>query len=218
MRILKSALCVVAAAGVLGVIAPRGADAGGYSLSVSGGAGMPTSDQATLYDTGWNVSGSVDKAMGPLWSAGLDLGYNTWQGSNVYDGTLTAASLLLGAAPGSSMSATFTSLRYGLHATVTPPIVGPMRPFARAGLGEYTLTETTSSTDPAFTDPSLVMDRSKTVFGWNLGAGLDFFAVPTLSIGVVGSYHDASSDKDFGVNTTWFDLEGRLTFHVPLAK
>ncbi|HEY6867688.1 MAG TPA: outer membrane beta-barrel protein [Candidatus Eisenbacteria bacterium] len=218
MRSLKIALCVVVAAGALGVIAPPRAGAGGYSLTVSGGAGMPTSDQATLYDTGWNVSGSVDKAMGPLWSAGLDLGYNTWQGSTAFDGTLTAASYLLGAAPGSTMSATFTSLRYGLHATVTPPIIGPIHPFARAGVGGYDLTETTSSTDPAFTNSALIMDRSKTLFGWNLGAGVDFAAAPTLSIGVMGSYHDVASDKDFGVNTTWFDVEGRLTFHVPLAK
>ena len=182
--------------------------AGGYSVGVTGGLGAPMSEFKDAFSSGWTGAGMADYDMNPLWGVGVDLGYHTWKASDAQ-----IAFELVGQPLGTTLDDKLAALQYGLHVTVTPPVLGPVRPYAQVGASAYNLKETTSSNLAALSG-----DFSKSLFGWNAGAGVNFAMLPTLSFGVDGHYHDVNSKKDFGSNATWFTVNGRLTFHIPLAK
>jgi len=211
-RILKG----FAAAAAFVILTAGAAAAGSYSISVAGGAGVPSGDFGQAYGTSWNLNGAVDYEISRLWGMGVDLGYNTWNGKSAYEDGLAAFSeLFLGSPAGTTADAKTTAFQYGVHATVTPPVVGPVHPFVQAGAGAYSLKETIELSDP---NSPLNGDVSKTMLGFNFGAGVDFTAAPTVSVGIDGKYHYISSKDDYGYNTSWFAVQGKVTFHVPLAK
>ena len=47
---------------------------------------------------------------------------------------------------------------------------------------------------------------------------MKFAVSPTMSLGVDGRYHSVNTENDFGVNSNWFAINGKLTFHMPMAK
>ena len=203
--------------GLLCLLSASPALAGGYSIGVMGGLTSPTSDFGDAYNSGYNIGGTLDYKMNALFGVGLDAGYHSSNASDLYELGLTIGGLLDGMAAGTTINDKVNAFQYGLHATVTPPLVGPIHPYAQLGVAEYSLKEEATSSDPSY-NGAFVFDQSKSLFGWNAGAGLDFSMVPTTSLGIVALYHDVNSKDDFGSNATWFAVNAKLTFHIPLAK
>ena len=190
------------------------AAAAAYSVSLAGGAGLPTSDYGDLYQTGWNLGGSGDYQFNELLGIGVDLGYDSSNAKSDYEAALAAVAItFFGAPPGMTIDDKITALHYGVHATGRPPMVGPVHPYAQFGVAGYSLKEKIDASDPTYSG-----DISKTLFGVNGGVGVDFTAAPTMSLGVAGLYHWINAKNDFGANATWFSLQGKVTFHIPLAK
>ena len=202
---------------LMGALSVSGARAGGYSLGISGGLGKGMSDFGDVYDPGYNLAGTVDYKMNMLFGAGVDLGYDSWNASAASELKLTGLALTDGMAIGTKIDDKFNAVRYGVHGTLAPPLVGPIHPYALVGVAGYALKNKAESTDPAYKG-AYVGETSKSLFGWNAGAGVDFTMMPTLSFGVLGQFHDVASKSDFGSDATWFTVNGTLTFHVPLAQ
>lgn len=189
------------------------ARAGGYSVGVTGGLGAPVGDFKDAFNSGWNLGCTADHSFSALWVAGVDAGLHSWNGSDGYEGGLAALALLLGAPAGTTIDSKLTALQYGVHVTLTPSASRRVRPYVQVGAGGYNLKESLDSNDPDF-----VGDESKNLFGWNAGVGADFAMTPTLSLGLDGRYHQVRAESDFGANATWIGVNGRLTFHIPLAN
>jgi opacity protein-like surface antigen len=187
--------------------------AGGYSVGVTGGISAPMGDLKDVYSSGWNLGGTADYNLAPMLGAGIDAGYRSWNAKPEVEAALAAVAMFLGAPVGTTIDVKLTALQYGLHGTLTPPLVGPIHPYAQVGLAGYNLKESISSNYPL-----LAADFSKNLFGYNAGAGVNFTMMPTLSLGILGLYHYVSSKDDFGANATWVDVNAKLTFHIPLAK
>jgi opacity protein-like surface antigen len=182
--------------GTLLVLAASPALAGGFSVGVTGGASVPTSDFGNAAETGYVLGATVDKGMGPMWGLGLDAAYHVFKekaGTSIFDVKTTAA-------------------QYGAHLRVTPPMVGPIHPYAQVGAAAYNLKAVPGTVAPGFTEIS----TSK--FGWNAGAGVEFAFMPTLSLGITGLYHNVSAKDELGADLGWFSTQGMMTFHVPVAK
>ena len=207
MRTMRGGLGLALVALLVAIAAPA-ARAGGYSIGVTGGLGAPMSDFKDAFSSGWTGAGTADYDMNPLWGVGVDLGYHTWNAS-----ATQIAFMLLGQPIGATLEDKLSAVQYGLHATVTPPLLGPVRPYVQAGAAMYNLKETATSNIPGLSG-----ELSKSLFGWNGGGGVNFAMMPTLSFGVDGHYHVVDSKQDFGSNATWFTVSGKLTFHIPLAK
>ena len=193
---------------LLMVLAVPAALAGGYSVGVGGGLGAPMSDFKDAFNSGWTGAGQADYGVTPMIGVGVDLGYHTWKASDAQ-----IAFLLTGAPSGTTLEDKLTAFQYGVHVTGTPPMVGPIHPYGQVGVAMYSLKDAITSSDA-----TLAGDVSKSLFGWNAGAGVDFTMMPTMSFGVVGQFHDVNSKTDFGSNATWFAVNAKLTFHIPLAK
>ncbi len=185
------------------------AAAAGYSVALSGGAGMPTSDYGDVYSTGWNLAGAGDYQFNEILGMGVDLGYDSSNAKKVYEDALA---FFFGLPPG-SVDDKVSAFHYGVHATATPPMVGPVHPYGQFGVAAYSLKERIDASNPAYSG-----DISKTLFGVNGGVGVDFAAAPTVSVGVAGLYHWINAKNDFGSNATWFSVQGKVTFHIPIAK
>jgi len=182
--------------GMLLALAASPALAGGFSLGVAGGANLPTSDFGDAAETGYVVGATADHGMGPMWGLGVDAAYHVFKekaGMSVFDVKTTA-------------------FQYGAHLRVTPPMVGPIHPYAQVGGAAYHLQAAAGNSLPGFTE------LSKSKFGWNAGAGVEYAFVPTLSLGVTGQYHNISAKDDFGTDLGWFSAQGMMTFHIPMAK
>src|SRR5436190_20406555 len=117
----------VLALGVALVMAP--AHAGGCSFGVTGGANMSTSDYATAFKLGWGGGVTADYGLVPMIGVGVDLGY---QANSAKDDVNAAAS----AAAGYPVTISTSAFNYGLHGTVTPPMVA-VHPYLTGGVGEY---------------------------------------------------------------------------------
>ena len=204
----KRGVLGLALVALLVVLLAPAALAGAYSIGVSGGLGAPLSDFKDAFNSGWNGAGMADYELAPMWGIGADLGYHTWKAS---DAVIKAA--LLAAPPGTTLDDKLSAFQYGLHGTATPPMLGPIHPFAQVGAAMYSLKDKSESNYAP-----LATETSKSLFGWNAGAGVNFTMMPTLSLGLDGIYHNINSKKDFGSNATWFSVNGKLTFHIPMVK
>ena len=214
MKRTKSVLTQVTAALAVVVSLSASATAGEYSVSLASGAGVPMGDFKDAYGVNWNLNGSAEYEVTSLWGLGVDVGYHTWNGKNDYESALADSAMSYGAAPGTTVDATFNAFQYGVHGTLRPPMAGPIHPYAQAGIAGYSVKEKLDVSDPAFA----VTDITKTLFGYHLGVGIEYAAAPTIGLGVDAKYHNVDTKKDFGSNATWLAIQGRVTFRIPLAK
>ena len=196
------------------VLCAGSAAAAGYSVALSGGAGLPTSDYGDAYSTGWNLGGSGDYQFNSILGMGVDLGYDSSNAKSEYEAALAyIAETFFGAPPGMTIDDKISAFHYGVHATAAPPMVGPIHPYGQFGVAAYSLKEKLDASDPTYSG-----EISKTLFGVNGGVGVDFAAAPTVSMGIAGIYHWINAKNDFGSNATWFSVQGKVTFHIPIAK
>src|SRR5689334_17334992 len=185
---------VLALVALLVVVAAPAALAGAYSVGVGGGLGAPMSDFKDAFNSGWNGSGMADYEITPMFGAGVDLGYHQWKASDAQ-----VAVLLTGAPAGTTADDKLTAFQYSIHFTATPPMVGPIHPYGQIGAAMYSLKDKIESNDA-----TIAGETTKSLFGWNAGAGVNFTMMPTLSFGIDGHFHDVNSKTDFGSNATWF--------------
>jgi len=173
---------------------------GSWTFGLQGGASMPTGDYGEVASTGWNFGGMADYWINSQWGLGADIAYHANNGSDDFNAALVADPAF---GPGSE--AKFTTIQYGVHTTYMFSTQGTMFPYLQAGAGSYNLkSEVDGGLSPG--------DVSENKFGFNMGAGVDFRATPTVNLGVNGTYHYISVDP---TALNWFGIEGRVTFKMP---
>ena len=194
----RNVVVPVLALGLALIVAP--AHAGGFTFGVNGGANMPTSDYATAFKLGWGGGVTADYGLMPMIGIGADLGYMT---NTAKDDVNAAAS----AAAGYPVTISTSAFQYGLHGTVTPPMV-MVHPYFQVGVGEY-------NTSLKMEGGGASTSGSSTKFGWNVGGGMNFTVAPTLALGVAATYSQISAKDDLGFNPSWFAVRTGLTFKMP---
>jgi opacity protein-like surface antigen len=179
-----------------------GTPSGSWTFGLQGGASMPTGDYGELASTGWNFGGQADYWMNSQWGFGADIAYHA---NSATDDVNTALDLV---DPGSEM--TFSTMQFGVHSTyMIPTQGGTMFPYLQGGAGSYNVkAKIDGGALPAVED-------SENKFGFNMGAGVDFRASPTVNLGVNGTYHYISADPSA---LNWFGVEGRVTFKIPTSS
>ena len=212
MRAMQGTRSLAFLIGAVVLLAASSAMAGGYSVAVMGGAGLPLNDFKTDTKTGWDIGGTADHAMGPMWGLGVDLGYHAFKATDAANQKAAAVAIGVGAPVGTTFDMKTTAFQYGAHVTLSPPMLGPIHPYAQAGGAAYSLKAASGTTAPGYGDVT------KTKFGWNVGAGVDFAAIPTISLGVAAQYHDIPAKADFGSDFTMFSVQAKATYHIPLVK
>src|SRR6267143_313674 len=121
--------------------------AGGYSVGVNGALSAPMSSFKDPFKIGYNAGATADCGITSAFGAGIDVGFHSWKGRSAF---WDAFAIDHGAAAGTTMSAKLTAIQYGVHGTLTLPVLGPIHPFGRFGVDGYNLKQTTRSNDPDF--------------------------------------------------------------------
>jgi len=194
----RNVVVPVLALGLALIVAP--AHAGGLSFGVNGGMGMPTSDYGQAFKLGWGGGVTADYGLMPMIGLGADLGY---QANSAKDEINAAAS----AAAGYPVTISTSAFNYGVHGTLTPPMV-MVHPFLQVGVGAY-------STSLKVEGGGATTSGSSTKFGYNVGGGMSFTVAPTMTLGVSATYNVISAKDELGFNPTWFGVRTGLTFKIP---
>jgi len=174
---------------------------GSWTFGLQGGMSMPTGDFGDVASTGYNFGGQADYWMNSQWGFGADVAYHANNASDAVQAALTLID------PGAEMK--FSTIQYGVHTTyMIPTQGGTMFPYLQGGAGAYNVkTKIEGGSAPG--------DVSENKLGFNMGAGVDFRATPTVNLGVNGTYHYISADPSA---LNWFGLEGRVTFRMPTSS
>jgi len=181
-----------------------GTTSGNWTFGIQGGASMPTGDFGDAASTGWNFGGQADYWMNSQWGFGGDVAYHANSGSDTYNAQLVADPFF-----GPGTEAKFNTIQYGVHTTyMIPTQGGQMFPYLQGGMGGYNVKS-------AIEGGLLPGEVSENKFGFNMGAGVDFHASPTMNLGVNGTYHYISADPSA---LNWFGIEGRVTFKIPTSS
>jgi|SRR6516164_189231 len=177
---------------------------GNWTFGINGGATMPTGDFNKVAATGWNFGGQVDYWINSSWAFGGDGAYHAGGAASGVNDALVADPAF---GPGSEYK--WSSFQYGVHAIYQIPTQGAsVFPYLQGGMGGYNLT---SKIDGGLSPSSVSSNK----FGFNIGAGLDFRATPTVNLGLNGTYHYVTTDP---TATNWFGITGRVTFKVPTSS
>jgi len=213
MRAWKKAWPLTILAATLAVLASGPALAGGISVGVTGGADLPMGkDFKDAAKTGYAFGASGDYGLAPMWGAGIDLAYRTFKAKDDLNNAVAAALIAAGAPSNTTVDIKWTAIQGGVHLRVTPPMTGPIKGYGQVGGAAYSLKEKIDTNTLGGTD------ISKTKFGYNVGAGIDYAAAPTVSVGVLAQYHNVPAKDDFGADLSWISVAGKVTFHVPMGK
>jgi opacity protein-like surface antigen len=188
-------------AAVLGVallvLGAGASNAGSNWIGVSGGAGVPTGDYGDAAATGWNLGVTGTHMVNDQWGFGGDLAYHAWGASDDLNAFAEASF-----GPGSEFS--FSALQGCAHAVMAFPTQTNFKPYAKAGVGVYSVSTKLSS--PAGDD-----SQSESKLGFNFGGGMSFPTSSNMKWGVNAAYHivpqdTPASDVNFfsvGVNLLW---------------
>jgi len=212
MRAWKKALPLTILAATLVVLASGPALAGGYSAGVLGGLDLPMGDFKDASKTGYDFGATGDYALAPMWGAGIDLAYRSFKAKDELNQAVAAELILLGAPAGTTVDIKWTAIQGGVHLRATPPMTGPIKAYGQVGGAAYSLKEKIDVSSGGGGD------ITKTKFGYNVGAGVDYAAAPTVSVGIVAQYHNVPAKDDFGADLSWVSVAGKVTFHIPMGK
>jgi len=212
MRAWKKALPLAVLAATLVVVASSPALAGGYSVGVLGGLDLPMGDFKDASKTGYDFGVNGDYEFTPMVGGGLDLAYRSFKAKDELNQAVADALIAAGAPAGTTVDIKWTAIQYGVHLTVAPPMKGAIHGYGQVGGAAYSLKEKIDVSSGGSGDVT------KTKFGFNVGAGLDYAATPQVSIGVVAQYHDVPAKDDFGADLSWVSVAGKVTFKVPMGK
>lgn len=177
---------------------------GTWTFGIQGGLSKPTGDYNNEAKSGWNFGGQADYWFNSMWGVGADAAYHANNASDDFNAALVADPLF-----GTGTTAKFSVIQYGVHATYMIPMTGSQfAPYLQAGGAGYNIKEKIEGgLAPG--------DNSDNKFGFNVGAGVDYHATPTLNVGINGTYHDVPVN---GSTFSWFGVQGRVTFKMPTSK
>ena len=196
---------------------PMTASAGHWSISVQGGAVVPTGDFADKSKAdaqlGWQIGGSYDYHWTDIWTFGLDGGLN--QNAHGAEGTVFD----LGNGDTRSLDEDrFTTWQFGAHTRYTfPTTATPMRWHAQAGGSFYGLTENYTET---MTLGGVTSTRSGSLTdkraGLKFGLGGTWWTNPQVGIQAGLDYNIAFFDKDQTESTiSYAGVHAGLIFKIP---
>ncbi len=124
-----------------------------FSIGISGGASIPTSDLSDYFNTGYNVNGHI--AIGvptlPISLRG-DVGYNSWDAAN-------------------TNSENLHSWNFTANAVYTIPGAFAIHPYLIGGIGGYNLTDN-QTTNTYSGQVTYSQSDNSTHFGYDLGGGI----------------------------------------------
>ena len=145
-------------------------------VGIHGGLAMPTGDMSDAADMGFDVGASGTWMFAPTWGIGADVDYFMWSGK---DDVVPAGDL------------SYSAIMGGGHLMVMIPSESAIRPYLKGGAGAYNFTAKLEDAGPG-----IDFDESETNFGFNIGAGLNWMASPTMGWGLSGTYHSIQEDSN----------------------
>lgn len=190
------------------------ASAQNVTFGLTAGASIPTGDYGDAYKSGFEGGVMADWWMSPQLAFGLDVAGNFQTAKDDLNAYYTDVSDALGGT--SNVTLKGSVIQFTAHAKLKFPMQGASAPYVQAGLGGY---NARSKLDGGVFDGHT---DSVTKFGFNAGAGFDFFATPAMSLGVAGNFHDitdaftdSSGDKR---SAQYFQVGAVLTFSTSGAS
>jgi hypothetical protein len=168
------------------------ANAGSNVFGVTGGLGIPTGDYGDAAGNGWHIGGTGTHMLNDTWGIGADVAYHAWGGS---DDANAAAEVLAG--PGSEFK--WSAVQTTGHAVMAIPTQGNAKPYAKVGAGLYNMGLKLDS-------PSGNVSVSQSVFGFNVGGGVNFLTHSSMRWGVNGAYHIVQAKEDMGSDVNFFQV------------
>ena len=183
---------VAAAALVLALVgaAPK-AHAQAFTFGLTGGAAIPMGDYGDAYKVGFEGGVMGDWWVSPQYALGIDVVGNFHNAKDDLNDYYTALSDALGGT--SDVTLKGTVIQFTAHAKWKFAMEGSTTaPYIQAGLGGY---NAHSKLEGGVFDGDTSSD---TKFGFNVGAGVDFMATPSMGFGVAGNWHnitDAFTDS-----------------------
>lgn len=162
------------------VIAALAASAGPAAASstwigVNGGVGLPLGDFADLADTGFQIGGSAEVEVSPMWSVGGEIGFMSFGGDSDVEDVLSFFY-------GESVDVSFRLIPITAIARLNFPTESNVQPFLRGGVGAYM--GTSKIDGQSFSD-----DESSTDIGFNLGGGMTVASSGNVRFGGDVIYH-----------------------------
>lgn len=167
------------------------AAAGGMTFGLNAGVAMPMGDFGDFAKLGFGGGVYGDYWVSNAFGIGADIMYNRFSGDEDVTGP----------------DVSFTDIQFGGHLKYAFPMEGSsFAPWLQAGFAAYN----------GKVDGVTGGDDSSTDMGFNVGAGLGFWSSPTMSMGVLGLFHNVMTDPDsqqyinVGLNLT-FSTTGTST-------
>lgn len=166
------------------------ANAGTFTFGLTAGASLPMGDYGDVAKTGWDGGVFGDYWVTNQFGIGADVVYN----SSKFDADGTPLE-----------DESVNMIQMGGHLKWMFPMTGSaMAPWLQAGAGAYNVGSSVEGSD------------SETKFGFNLGAGLNFWGNDMMSLGLAGTYHnvmDAMTDSDGDeTSASYINVGLNLTF------
>lgn len=201
---------------------PAMAAAEGWTVSVQGGASVPSGDYGSEEklnaESGWSVGAAADYTYNASWAFGLDGSWNN--NSNGMEGTVTD---LGGGVTSTIDQATYGVWQIGGHARYYIPVAptAPVKWYGIVGAGLYGFTgnidETVASGGSSTTTTYQLTDKRG---GMKLGLGGLWWANPQVGINAGVDYNVAFLDKDESPFSSlpYMGAYLGLTFNIPQAQ
>ena len=174
------------------VLGAGAANAGSNNVGFTAGTGIPMGDYGDSAGTGWHLGAMGTHQVNDTWGFGGDLCYHAWGGSEDLNDALEGTF-----GPGSEMS--FSALQITAHAIMNFKSSGTVHPYAKVGMGIY-------NAGAKLETPSGDDSDSKSKFGFNVGAGMNFASTSNMRWGVAGAYHIIPTEDDLGTDFNFMQL------------
>jgi len=173
------------------MVAPMAHAAPGMTFGLTGGAAMPMGDFSDGFNTGFNGGVYGDWWINNQFAIGADVLYNQMSGKDEFETALGVDKI------------TGTFIQFGGHVKWMFPMEGSsIAPWLQGGVAAYNgKVEVEGS--------GVSADDSSTDMGINVGAGLGFWSSPSMSVGVLGLFHNVMTEDE---STQYINLGLNLTF------
>ncbi len=201
---------------------PQMAAAEDWTISVHGGASVPTGDFASKdkadAQTGWAVGGSIDYPWKDVWAFGVDGSWN--QNANGAEGETTD----LGGGTTSSLDEDkFKTWQIGAHAKYFFPTSSqmPVKWYGMIGAGLYGFTEDVTETfTTGGTSTTTTTKATDKRAGMKLGLGGTWWANAQVGVNMGLDYNVAFLDKDSSPFSSlqYVGAYAGMTFKFPTAE
>ena len=170
-------------------------------VGVNAGVGAPSGDYGNAAATGWNLGVNGTHMLNDQWGVGADLGYHAWNASKDLQ---AATEALYG--PGAEFK--WSAIQATGNTMFRFPTTGSVQPYAKVGVGMYSLHAKLSGSGSGNSD------ASENKLGYNFGAGVQVASSGNMKWGVNGAYHVIPAQKSFGSDVNEFSFGVNLMWGV----